>query len=556
MKIVIIGGVAGGATAAARIRRLNEEAEIVMFEKGKYISFAACGMPYYLGNVIKERDKLLMNSAQTFSVRYRVDVRTENEVVYIDRVQKTVTVRPPTGDIYIERYDKLLIATGAIPSLPKLEGAKLDGIFTLRNMNDTDRIKRYVEERIVRKALIVGAGFIGLEMAENLHRLGIKISIVEAANQVLTPIDFTMASMVHQQLMDKEVNLHLEQSVDAFERISNGIKVRLKSGLTLVVDMVILSVGVLPETTLARSSNIELGVTGGIKVNDRLQTSDPSIYAVGDVIEFVNPQSEQLSITPLGGPANRQARIAADNILGANVPYEGSIATAIAKVFDITVATAGMTGKALRRINKPYLSAIVHPFSHATYYPDAKQMCVKITFAPDSGLLYGAQIVGEAGVDKRIDQFAYAIKCGSTVYDLAKQEPAYAPPYALAKDAIAVARNVAVNILTGTMKPLYWRELRDIYITGDYLIDVRTSQEFETGSLPGAVNIPLDELRDRICEVPQDRPIDVFCSVGLRGYLASRILTLNGFDKVRNLVGGLKIFKAATAPIIIKESYD
>ena len=553
MKIIVIGGVAGGATAAARLRRMDEKAEIILLEKGKYISYANCGLPYYIGGEIAEREKLFLQTPEAFSLRYRIDVRVNNEVIFIDRAKKTVSVRMASEDIYQEKYDKLIISTGAVPMLLNMPGINLDGVFILRNINDTDKIKEYVTRHLVRKAIIIGGGFIGLEMADNLQQMGAQVSIVELSNQVLTPMDFSMASLVHQHLMAKGVNLYLEQEVTSCERFDKGLKVNTRSGISLNTDLVILSVGVKPETTLARTAGIELGTTGGIKVNSYLQTSDESIYAIGDVIEYPNPLTGLPWIDPLAGPANRQGRIVADNVLGASIPYEGSIGTAIAGIFGITVASTGLPGKQLYKLDIPYLSATVHPFSHATYYPGATMMSIKTTFCPETGKLYGAQIVGQDGVDKRIDEFALAIKRGCTIYDLTELEQAYAPPYSSAKDPVAIAAYVAQNILTGKMKPVYWREFRDVHIKSEFLLDVRTPAEFATGSLPNAVNIPLDELRDRICELPRDKAIDVFCIVGLRGYLAYRILTLNGFERVRNLVGGLKIYKAATAPIIIRE---
>ncbi len=553
MRIIVIGGVAGGATAAARMRRLDEQAEIILLEKGKYISYANCGLPYYIGDVITDREKLFLQTPEAFAVRYRIDVRVNNEVVYIDRAKKTVSIRMNSEDVYVERYDKLVISTGAVPVVLDMPGIKLDGVFMLRNIHDTDKIKNYIENHQIHNAIIVGGGFIGMEMAENLHETGAQVSIVELSNQVLTPMDFSMASLVHQHLMGKGINLYLEQEVTSFERSLRSLKVNMRSGISLPADLVILSVGVKPETTLARTAGIELGTTGGIKVNELLQTSDESIYAIGDVIEYPNPLTGLPWIDPLAGPANRQGRLVADNLLGTPTPYEGSIGTAIAHVFDLTVASTGLPGKQLRKLGKPYLSATVHPYSHATYYPDATLMSIKVTFDPDSGKLYGAQIVGEEGVDKRIDEFALAIKRGSTLSELCQLEQAYAPPYSSAKDPVAIAAYVAQNIMTGKMKPVYWRELRDIHIKSEFLLDVRTPEEFEKGSLPYAVNIPLDELRARICELPQDRPIDVFCGVGMRGYIACRILTLSGFEQVRNLVGGLKLYKAATAPIIIRE---
>lgn len=553
MKVIIIGGVAGGATTAARIRRVDESAEIILLEKGKYISYANCGLPYYIGGVIEEREKLFVQTPEAFSTRFRVDVRTENEVIFIDRKRKTVTVRQSSEDTYEESYDKLLISTGASPVRPPLPGIDLSGIFTLRNVADTDKIKEYINRHAPRRAVVVGAGFIGLEMAENLHAQGAKVSIVEMGNQVMAPIDFSMASLVHQHLMDKGVNLYLEQAVASFERDGKGLKVNFKNGQSIAADIVILSIGVRPETNLARAAELTIGPAGGIAVNDYLQTSDESIYAIGDAIEYRHPITGKPWLNYLAGPANRQGRIAADNILGAKISYEGSIGTSIAKVFDMTVASTGLPGKRLRVEGIDYMSSTIHPSSHAGYYPDAMPMSIKITFDKQTGRLYGGQIVGYDGVDKRIDELALVIKHEGTIYDLMKVEQAYAPPFSSAKDPVAIAGYVAEDIITGKTNPVYWRELRDIEMENKFLLDVRTSDEFALGTLPGAVNIPLDELRDRLTELPKDRMIYTFCAVGVRGYLAYRILTQHGFEKVRNLSGGLKTYRAATAPIIIHE---
>ena len=426
----------------------------------------------------------------------------------------------------------------------------------MRNVADTDKIKAYIDSHAPRQAVVVGAGFIGLEMAENLHAQGAKVSIVEMGNQVMAPIDFSMASLVHQHLMDKGVNLYLEQAVASFERDGKGLKVTFKNGQSIAADIVILSIGVRPETNLARAAGLTIGPAGGIAVNDYLQTSDESIYAIGDAIEYRHPITGKPWLNYLAGPANRQGRIAADNILGAKIAYEGSIGTSIAKVFDMTVASTGLPGKRLRVEGIDYMSSTIHPSSHAGYYPDAMPMSIKITFDKQTGRLYGGQIVGYDGVDKRIDELALVIKHEGTIYDLMKVEQAYAPPFSSAKDPVALAGYVAEDIITGKTNPIYWRELRDIEMENKFLLDVRTPDEFALGTLPGAVNIPLDELRDRLTELPKDRMIYTFCAVGLRGYLAYRILTQHGFEKVRNLSGGLKTYRAATAPIIIHEDND
>lgn len=553
MKIIIIGGVAGGATTAARIRRSDETADIILIEKGKYISYANCGLPYYIGGVIEEREKLFVQTPEAFSVRFRVDVRTENEVTFIDKTKKTVTVRRPSQDTYEESYDKLLISTGASPVRPPLPGIDSDGVFTLRNVADADCIKAYMDTHPIRRATVIGGGFIGLEMAENLHRTGAKVSIVEMDNQVMAPLDFSMAALVHQHLMEKGVNLYLNQAVASFERVGKEMKVIFKSGQSVLTDLVILSIGVRPETTLARTAGLTVGEAGGIAVDDYLRTSDEAIYAIGDAIEFIHPLTGKPWLNYLAGPANRQGRIVADNMLGSKIPYESAIGTSVAKVFDLTVASTGLPGKKLRQAAIDYVSSTTHPLSHAGYYPGAMPMSIKITFNKETGKLYGAQIVGYDGVDKRIDEIALVIKKQGTIYDLMQLEQAYAPPYSSAKDPVALAGYVAENIMLGKVKPVYWRELRDIRLEDVFLLDVRTPDECAQGSLPGAVNIPLDQLRDRIDEIPKDKKIYVFCAVGLRGYLAYRILTQRGYERVRNLSGGLKTYNAAVAPIVINE---
>lgn len=557
MKYVIVGGVAGGATAAARIRRNTEEAEIILFEKGEYISYANCGLPYYIGGVIADREKLFVQTPQAFGRRFNLDVRVQSEVVAIHPSEKTVDIRTSDGKTYSETYDQLLLSPGASPVRPPLHGIDHEGIFTLRNVNDTDRIKEYLQSHSVKRAVIIGAGFIGLEMAENLQETGAEVAIVEMANQVMAPIDFSMASLVHEHLLQKGVRLYLEQAVASFERTADGLEVVFKSGEKLGADMVMLSIGVRANTVLASEAGLELGEMRGIKVDDYLQTSDPHIYAVGDAIEFRHPVTEKPWLNFLAGPANRQARIVADNmVFGNKIKYEGAVGTSIAKVFDMTVAASGLPAKRLKQVGIDYLSATIHPASHAGYYPDALPMTVKITFSPKDGKLLGAQIVGYNGVDKRIDEFSQVIKHQGTIYDLMTLEQAYAPPFSSAKDPVAVAGYVAGNILNGKMQPLYWRELRDADLSKVTLIDVRTPDEFALGALKGAVNIPLDDMRGRIKEIPTDKPVYLYCGVGLRGYLASNILLQNGYKEVKNLVGGLKLYKAATAPLPTPKAFS
>ncbi|MBW9198666.1 pyridine nucleotide-disulfide oxidoreductase [Bacteroidales bacterium SW299] len=550
MKYVIVGGVAGGATAAARIRRNTEKADIILFERGDYISYANCGLPYYIGNVITERERLFVQTPEAFGKRFRVDVRTRSEVTEVNLQKKTVTVRTSDGDTYMEAYDKLLLSPGASPVRPPLPGIESEGIFTLRNVSDTDRIKTYMQQHAVKRAVIVGGGFIGLEMAENLHHAGAEVAVVEMADQVMGPVDYSMAALVHEHLLQKGVKLYLKQAVESFEPGRNGITVRFQSGISLDADLVLLSIGVRPETSLAQKAGLKIGEARGIWVDEYLQTSDASVYAVGDAIEYPHPITGKPWLNYLAGPANRQARIVADNmVFGNKVKYEGAVGTSIAKVFDQTVASTGLAAKRLKQMNVPYLSATIHSASHAGYYPGSSQTDIKIVFSPTDGRLYGAQIVGYEGVDKRIDAYALVIKHHGTVYDLMEVEHAYAPPFSSAKDPVAVSGYVAGNILCGKMTPLYWRELRDADLTKVTLVDVRTADEYALGHIDGALNIPLDDLRERIGEIPSDRPVYVYCGVGLRGYLASNILKENGYGDVRNLIGGIKTYKAATAEV-------
>ena len=550
MKHIIVGGVAGGATAAARIRRADEQAEIILFEKGKYISYANCGLPYYIGGAITEREKLFVQTPASFGGRFNIDVRVENEVVGIDTIAKRVEVRRADGSTYAESFDKLLLSPGATPVRPPLEGIDSEGVFTLRNVDDTDRIKSYIASHKIKSAVIVGAGFIGLEMAENLHRAGAGVSIVEMGNQVMAPVDFSIASHVHQHLLQKGVHLYLEQSVERFEKRDDKIEVFFTSGKSIATDLVILSIGVRPETALAKAAGLRIGETGGIWVDDYLQTSAADVYAVGDAIEFPHPLTGKPWLNYLANPANRQGRIVADNmVFGNTTRYEGAIGTSIAKVFDMTVASTGLAAKRLKQFGIPYASSTTHSASHAGYYPDALPLTLKLTFDPASGKLYGGQCVGYDGADKRIDQIALLIKQGGTVYDLIKVEHAYAPPFSSAKDPIAIAGYVAGNIISGAMPVATWRQMAEADRCDTLFLDVRTREEHAFGAIPGSVNIPLDELRGRIGELPRDKEIYIYCAVGLRGYLALKILTGHGFTRVKNLSGGYKTYATATAPI-------
>ena len=550
MNYLIIGGVAGGATVAARLRRMDEKANIILFERGKYVSYANCGLPYYIGDTINNREKLFVQTAKGFTDRFRIDIRTEQEVTAIRPDKKEVEIKNlSTGETYTETYDKLVLSPGAEPLRPSIEGIGSKKIFTLRNVPDTDTIKNYVNTENPKRAIVVGGGFIGLEMAENLHDLGIQVDVVEMANQVMAPLDFSMAAIVHRQLTDKGVGLHLEDGVSRFEEKDGGVTVHLRSGKQIATDMVLLSIGVRPETKLAKDAGLAIGERGGIAVNDYMQTSDADIYALGDAVEVRHLVTGQPALIPLAGPANKQGRIVADNIVfGNKEKYPGSIGTSIAKVFDLTVAAAGANAKLLQRNNIPYISSYTHGASHAGYYPGAVPLSIKILFAPENGKLLGAQIVGFNGVDKRIEMLAQVIQRGGTGHDLAELEHAYAPPYSSAKDPVNMAGFVAENILNKKSRIIQWRELAEL--PADTIrIDVRTHDEYKLGTIPGFINIPVDELREHLDELPKEKPIVVTCAVGLRGYLAYRILVQNGFKHVRNLSGGYKTWSVATAPI-------
>jgi NADPH-dependent 2,4-dienoyl-CoA reductase/sulfur reductase-like enzyme/peroxiredoxin family protein/rhodanese-related sulfurtransferase/TusA-related sulfurtransferase len=546
-KYVIVGGVAGGATTAARLRRMDEKAQIIMFEKGSYISYANCGLPYYIGGVINERDRLFVQTPESFKARLNVDVRVDSEVLAIDRKAKLVkVVNLKTGEEYSESYDKLLLSPGAEPVKPPIPGIEDEAILTLRNVPDTDRIKDYLKDHKVEKAVVVGGGFIGLEMAENLHQLGLAVTIVEMADQVMAPLDFEMAAEVHQHLKDKRVGLLLNDAVAAFKREAGGLVVQMQSGKTLQADLVILSIGVRPDSKLAADAGLDLAINKAILVNSHLQTSDPDIYAVGDAIALPNPITKKTMSTYLAGPANKQGRIAADNmVFGNKESYCGSINTAIAKVFDLTVAATGVSEKALKQEGLPYIASIVHASSHAGYYPDALSLSVKITFEPESGRLLGGQVLGYDGVDKRIDMLAQTIKREGTVYDLMEIEHAYAPPFSSAKDPVNVAGLVADNIIKGRVRIIHWDEISALDLSQTVLLDVREPEEHALGSIEGAINISVDELRKRLDEVPRGKKLVVFCRSGHRSYFASRILMQNGFNEVYNLSGGYMTYKNA-----------
>jgi NADPH-dependent 2,4-dienoyl-CoA reductase/sulfur reductase-like enzyme/rhodanese-related sulfurtransferase len=543
VKLVIVGGVAGGASAAARARRLSEDAEIILFERGPDVSFANCGLPYYLGGEIADRDKLLVVSPARMRSRYRIDVRTNTEVVAIDRAAKRVWVRDRSSDLtYDESYDKLILAPGAAPIRPPIPGVELPDVFTLRNLQDTDRIKAALE-MTAGSAVIIGAGFIGLELAENLVRHNVRVSLVELQDQVLPPLDKEMTAPIAACLREQGVELLLGDSAEAIESAPEGLEVRLKSGARRIAGLVILGVGVRPESGLAVAAGLSVGPRGGIRVNDHLQTEDPDIYAVGDVIEvedFVTGVSTQV---PLAGPANRQGRIAADHIFGRNARYRGTQGTAVVGIFNRTAAMTGASEKALRRAGISYRKVYVHPGHHAGYYPGAETMSLKLLFDHENGRILGAQAVGGAGVDKRIDVLSMAIQAGMTVFDLEEAELAYAPQYGSAKDPINMAGFVAAGLLRGEHPQI---DIDAILNAPEserpFLLDVRTAEEFARGAIPGAMNIPVDALRRRLQEIPRDSTIAAYCEVGQRGYLATRILLQSGFSAV-NVGGGYRTFR-------------
>ncbi|WP_407933939.1 CoA-disulfide reductase [Aquibacillus rhizosphaerae] len=542
-KIIIVGGVAGGATAAARLRRLDEESQIVLFERGEYVSFANCGLPYYIGETIKDRSKLLVQTVEGMSKKFNLDIRNLTEVNRIDRENKTVEAKNlQTGETYKESYDALILSPGAKPTFPPIPGIKeAHNIFTLRNIPDTDKIKAYVDERKPKEAVVIGGGFIGLEMAENLVDRGVNVTLVEMAKQVMAPLDYEMAAIVHRHLKDKGVNLILENGVKSFEE--NGKKIILSSGKEIITDMTMLSIGVKPENSLAVDAGLEIGDRGGIKVNEYLQTNDPDIFALGDAIEVKDYINGQPTMIPLAGPANRQGRIVANNVYGKKEAYKGTLGTGIAKVFDLTVATTGNNEKMLSQKGIAYKVAHVHPASHAGYYPGASPIALKLIFDEKTGEIFGAQAVGIDGVDKRIDVIATAIKGNLTVHDLTELELSYAPPFSSAKDPVNMVGYVASNMLDEDLETVQWDEMDQIIETGGMLIDVREPIEREAGFIKGSINIPLGEIRDHLEELPKDQIIYVTCQVGLRGYLATRILTSNGY-KVKNLDGGWKTYSA------------
>ncbi|TJX65219.1 pyridine nucleotide-disulfide oxidoreductase [Soehngenia saccharolytica] len=546
-KVLIVGGVAGGATALARLRRLDESAEIILFERGEYVSFANCGLPYYIGGEIEEREQLLVSTPESLKSKFNADIRTSNEVLKINREEKTVEVKNhKTGEIYKEPYDYLILSTGSSPLKPPIPGIDAPNIFSLWTIPDTDKIKGYIDTNKPKSAIVVGGGFIGLEMAENLHAQGLEVSIVEMLDQVMAPIDFEMAQIVHEHLKSKGVKLHLKDGVSSFSYDNGKTTVTLQSGEKVVGDMVILSIGVRPNGELAKEAGLEINQRGGIVVDEFLKTSDESIYAIGDVIEVVDYITKNKTMVPLAGPANKQGRIAANNILASyDENYKGTQGTSIAKVFDLTVANTGINEKNLNKSGKEYKKdyqiALIHVNSHAGYYPGALPMTIKLIF-DNEGKVLGSQIVGYDGVDKRIDVIATAIRFNATVSDLMELELAYAPPYSSAKDPVNMIGFAADNILKGLTEQILWRELDSVDKNTHVLLDVREDVERELGFIENSIHIPLGQLRNRLNELDKSKTYIVYCAVGLRGYIADRILRQNGFKSL-NLAGGFNTYK-------------
>ena len=540
MKTIIIGGVAGGATAAARLRRLDEKAEIIVLERGEYVSFANCGLPYYIGGVITDRGDLTLQTPQSFKARFNIDVRVLNEAVKVSPDSKTVTVKDlRTGETYDESYDNLILSMGAEPIRPNIEGADGSNVFTLRNIPDTLKIKNYIDTAKPRSAVVIGGGYIGVEMAENLVEAGLKVAIVELADHLIAPLDFDMAADVHRYIKSKGVYLHLNNGVKAI----NGNTVILQNG-EITADMIIMSVGVRPETAIAKECGIELNPRGSIVVNNKMQTNIPNVYAVGDAVEVEDFITKKPAFIPLAGPANKQGRIAADNIAGYESVYTGTQGSAVLKLFDMTVATTGLNEKSATAAGIDYDKTYTYSASHATYYPGAAQMSVKALWDKKTLKIIGAQIVGFDGVDKRMDVLATAIRFGAKITDLTTLELCYAPPFGSAKDPVNMLGFVAENIVSGKLKQFFWHDVENLPRDGSvFLLDTRTLFEVMQGKIDGFVNIPLDELRGRLDEIPKDKPIYVHCHSGLRSYLACRILTGNGYD-CYNLAGGWRLYES------------
>ena len=549
MKVVVIGGVAGGASAAARLRRLSEQAEIVMLERGAYISYANCGLPYYVGGIITDQEDLTLQTQESFFARFRVDVRVLSEASAIDPAAKTVTVKNlKDGTIYQESYDALVLSPGAEPVVPPIPGAKDKRVFTLRTVPDTLRIREYIEEKHPRSAVVVGGGAIGMEMAENLKEAGLIVTVVELSDHLIAPLDFDMAAEVHGYVKSKGICLVLAAGVKAITAEENGLTVEA-GDIKLPADMVLLSVGVKPESSLAKAAGLSISPKGAILVDDHMRTSDPSIYAVGDAVQVKHFITGQPAFLPLAGPANKQGRIAADNICGIPSTYKGSQGALVLKLFDMTVAATGLNETAMKAAGIAYDKVYAYGNSHASYYPGATNQTIKLLFAPEDGKVLGAQIVGFKGVDKRCDVINTAIRAGMTVYDLAELELCYAPPFSSAKDPVNMAGFMAENLLTKKVKQFHWHDVERLQKDGGVtLLDVRTAGERRRGSIAGTVHIPVDELRERLGELDAKKPVYVHCHSGLRSYIACRILTQSGFDAY-NLAGGYRLYATVRAEL-------
>lgn len=554
MKVVIVGGVAGGATAAARIRRLDENAEITIFEKSGYISYANCGLPYYIGGEISDREELTLQTPESFNARFRVDVKVRHEVVAINPDRKTVTVRNLSGgEVFEEKYDKLVLSMGAKPIRPNLPGIDDERIFTVRNVEDTFRIKDYIDATKPERAVVIGGGFIGIEMAENLRRLGTEVTLVEAAPQLMAPFDGDMAAFIHAEVRAAGVKLVLGGMVDGFESNGKSLGVRLKDGDTISCDMAVLAIGVAPDTALAKDAGFELGIKGSIVVNERMETSVPDVYAVGDAVQIKNFVTGKPALISLAGPANKQARIAADNICGKDSRYNGAQGSSVIKVFRLTAAATGINERTAKSEGIDADKVILSPMNHAGYYPGGKIMTMKVVFEKRTYRLLGAQIVGFDGVDKRIDVLATAIRAGMKVTDLTELDLAYAPPYSSAKDPVNMAGFMAENIRDGLVGQWYYDDEPTLPRDGSVtLLDVRTAEEFATGNINGFVNIPVDELRERAGELDKDKPVYVICQSGLRSYIAARILAGRGFE-VYNFAGGYRFYAAVVRDKLFAE---
>lgn len=547
MKVVIVGGVAGGATAAARLRRLDETAEIVVFERSGFISYANCGLPYYIGGVIEDEAELTLQTPESFYERFRVQVKVRHEVTAIDRAAKTVTVHDlTTGRVFSEPYDKLLLAPGARPTQPALPGVELDRLFTLRTVEDTLRIRRFVDEQRPQSVVLAGGGFIGLELAENLRERGLDVTIVQRPRQLMAPFDADMAALIHREVRAHGVHVALGHTVEGFAETDGGVEVLLKGEQPLRADMVVLAIGVTPDSHLAADAGLELGLKGSITVNDRMQTSDPDIYAVGDAVQVRHFVSGQPALIALAGPANKQGRIAADNIAGGDSHFKGSQGSSVLKIFGLTAAATGLNEGAARRAGLDTDAVVLSPMNHAGYYPGGQVMTMKVVFERRTGKILGAQIIGSDGVDKRIDVLATAIRAGMSAYDLTELDLAYAPPYSSAKDPVNMAGYMIENLLTGRVRQFRLDDLAALPRDGSVtLVDARTPGEYRRGHADGFINLPLDELREHLAELDPAKPVYVMCQSGLRSYLACRILAQYGFT-CYNFTGGYRFYEAVT----------